>query len=505
MGIKGSLWRILYRTYQNFKCCVRIGENVSKWYSMECGIHQGGYLSLVKYTAFIDSLISSLEVSNLCSNVYRVQASPCGYADDIAAATVSRRKMDLVMNEVYAHSCLWRYSFNAGKSAILIFGESPKERRTGSVNRVFKLGPERVKERLHYDHVGVKTCVLGDTHIRTEEKVKKARKVLNMSTSLGIKKGGLNMNTCNMIFWTVVVPTLLFGCEVWMVKIKDIDMIMAFQRYAARRLQRFYPRSLNSTCYLCLGWMDMVTIIKVRKIIFLRTIFKMEDHAPLKRILLERVREFQIDDDNLYDSPMKQMLQFCHDFNLFESICAMSEGRIPSKGLWKRVVWQKAWEIEQETWDNLMVSCKYVDLLKQVMTQPSYSIWWIISDNDRRYMRRCEVMVKLLCHTSLLKDDNCKLRKTSIWTRMCYLCDLGCIENANHVIMQCPFQQDMRNEMFDSISAIYNDIGNVNVFSTLLGKPIEGLHIQQMYEIWIIACTYVSKMYWAVIRETETK
>ena len=86
---------------------------------------------------------------------------------------------------------------------------------------------------------------------------------------------------------------------------------------------------------------------------------------------------------------------------------------------------------------------------------------------------------------------------------MCYLCDLGCIENANHVIMQCPFQQDLRNDMFNCISAIYHDIGNVNVFSTLLGKPIEGLHIQQMYEIWIIACTYVSKMYWAVLRETE--
>ena len=56
LGIKGSLWRILYKTYVNFNCCVRIGSEMSKWYPMECGIHQGGYLSLVKYTAFIDSL-----------------------------------------------------------------------------------------------------------------------------------------------------------------------------------------------------------------------------------------------------------------------------------------------------------------------------------------------------------------------------------------------------------------------------------------------------------------
>ena len=57
LGITGSLWRILYQMYVNFACCVRIGDMTSNWYKMECGIHQGGYLSLVKYVAFINSLI----------------------------------------------------------------------------------------------------------------------------------------------------------------------------------------------------------------------------------------------------------------------------------------------------------------------------------------------------------------------------------------------------------------------------------------------------------------
>ena len=175
--------------------------------------------------------------------------SPIGYADDVAACTVTKRKMDRVMDEVYTHTCAWRYSFNAGKSAVLIFGETPRDRRIGSENRVFKLGKDRVKERLYYDHVGVKTCVLGDTYVRTEEKILKARKKLNMATALGIKRGGLNMSTCNLIYWTVVIPTLWFGCEMWVVKRKDIEQLQAFQRYVARRLQRFHPRSINVTCF----------------------------------------------------------------------------------------------------------------------------------------------------------------------------------------------------------------------------------------------------------------
>ena len=96
MGITGSLWRLLYRMYINFQCCVRIGTETSQWYAMECGIHQGGYLSLVKYTAFINSLITELEQSALCSSIYQIKVSPVGYADDLAtSATQSTTQIGL--------------------------------------------------------------------------------------------------------------------------------------------------------------------------------------------------------------------------------------------------------------------------------------------------------------------------------------------------------------------------------------------------------------------------
>ena len=190
LGIQGNLWRLLYKSYKDFQCCVRIGEKDSTYYTMECWIHQGGYLSLVEYTAYIDSLITALEQSNLCCEIYRIKSSPVGYADDVAACTISKRRMDLVMERVHQHGCDRRYSFNAGKSAVLVFGESNKDRKHGSENRMFRLGGKRVKERLYYEHVGVKTCVKGDTFVRTEERVAKERKALNASTNAGIRRGG---------------------------------------------------------------------------------------------------------------------------------------------------------------------------------------------------------------------------------------------------------------------------------------------------------------------------
>ena len=50
LGIRDSLWTMLYKGYSDFYCCVRIGERTSQLYPMLCGIHQGGVLSLIKYT-----------------------------------------------------------------------------------------------------------------------------------------------------------------------------------------------------------------------------------------------------------------------------------------------------------------------------------------------------------------------------------------------------------------------------------------------------------------------
>ena len=102
---------------------------MSEWYPLRCGIHQGGYLSLIKYLAFINSLLTCLEHSGLCSVIYGINVSPLRYADDVASASTSKHNTDKVLKLVYEHSCVWRYRFNPKKSAVLVFGESERENR----------------------------------------------------------------------------------------------------------------------------------------------------------------------------------------------------------------------------------------------------------------------------------------------------------------------------------------------------------------------------------------
>ena len=420
-----------------------------------------------------------------------------GYADDMATSSTSKNSMDRIMSAVYAHGRKWRYSFNASKSAVLVYGETPAERSVGSNARVFKLGPERVKERLYYDHMGVKTSVKGDTFVRTEEKVSKARKCLNMSTSIGIKRG-INIKTCNIIYWSVVLPTLCFGCEVWFIKQKDIDILLAFQRYAARRVQRLHPRSLNITSETCLGWMSFIIYIKARKLIFLRTIACMEEYFPLKGILTERVNNFRPENGDLKESPINQMLQYSVQLGLLEYVQNMSNGRLLSKSAWEKLVWERAWECETVEWHDHMTNNPILSLVRLISPFPTYSIWWQISDYDHRYMRRCETTMKLLCHASLLRYDDCRLKNLPFGAHMCILCDNASYEDARHMFMQCEFHQRVREEMLNRISNIANIAGQ-EVFRIIMGKFLEEWSFYDILPIWHISCTYISGMYKSVL------
>ena len=114
-------------------------------------------MSLLNYTLFINSLLVQLKLSGLCCKIYRTPSTPVGYADDLARGCINVNRLNQVMDIVYQHRCTWRYEFNAWTSGVLVFGDNTLNNRGKDQMREFQLGVAKVKERLSYDHVGVRT------------------------------------------------------------------------------------------------------------------------------------------------------------------------------------------------------------------------------------------------------------------------------------------------------------------------------------------------------------
>ena len=80
-------------------------------------------------------------------------------------------------------------------------------------------------------------------------------------------------------------------------------------------------------------------------------------------------------------------------------------------------------------------------MLRNITANVNLLIWWQLGDLAPEQMRCCETMLKLVCNckVSRLKSD-CYPYKKDISNRLyCDLCGALAIEDAEHIILHCPY------------------------------------------------------------------
>ena len=384
--------------------------------------------------------------------IYKTPSIPVGYADDLAAACNSKLKMDRVMEIVYTHGRTWWYNFNARKSGVLVFGETNREHSANSKNRSFGLGHERVKERTNYDHVGVNVSIFSGDECGIRERLSKARRSLNALTDLGIRRCGLTVATCSILFWSIVVPIALYGCELWFMSDEHSRLLESFQDYASKKIQRFHPRVPNACSRHSLGWISLGRLVQVRKLLFTRSILVMEHDDVIRIVFIERYKTIksQGHTDDLYaDSIVADLIYTISMFNLSEEVDNMVErDQMYQKSVWKKMVWDRAWSLEEMVWRIEYRLQKSLDLVCSINPNPEYLTWWAMSDKYPEYINICETMARLVCHASLLRMDDVRLKKLTMFARCCPLCELSAPDDVKHLVLQCPSSERKRGDMF---------------------------------------------------------
>ena len=184
---------------------------------------------------------------------------------------------------------------------------------------------------------------------RTVDRLSRGIRAFNAATSIGVKKKGLSMAVCSTLFWSIIVPSISYGSELGVMRPDEIETIRKFQRYIGRRCQRFPSKSPNFSAYYSLGWLSLDRYIGVKKLLFLKTMAVMKEHAVCKQTLMRKAYDFNNDLEkrviNEYERPIFEILKTARTFGMFDECMRMAlNGCHVGKREWSRKVWETAWD-----------------------------------------------------------------------------------------------------------------------------------------------------------------
>ena len=317
-----------------------------------------------------------------------------------------------------------------------------------------------------------------------------------------------------MIFWTMAVPIITFASELWVLNDEDVGLIEDFQLYAGRRIQRLHQKATRETSYRGLGWLSLEVYIYIKKLLFIRTIAILNEDSVYKHVFMNRYMNYmnnrQISQENILESPTFDMLRIAEIFGLLTEVDGMLNGtKYLSKFQWKNLAWSKAWDLENRDWNirsSLFKTAKYINL-----TQDSVEtlIWWQLGDQSHHIMNCCETMVKPVCRASRLKSDSFRYKNEITMSPYCYLCQNFAVEDVEHMILHCPFLENLRGTMLDQINDVERKFDvrvlrpSVNNLLLMLGNIPDGVPHEMMMDIFTIIATNVHKMYMMTVKSRE--
>ena len=314
------------------------------------------------------------------------------------------------------------------------------------------------------------------------------------------------MRACNIIFWNLIIPILTYGAELWILKQSDIDILDKFQRYSGKRIQRFPKSTPNETSFRGLGWMRLENYIYAKKLIFIRTILIRSDECIYKKVFKMRAIAFNDDIshcmENKYDSPIFDILRIAVIYGIYPIVmnCLFND-HYYSKAQWKEIVWSTAWQVEDSDWDFCSFFYKSLETIKLTTGKAKYLSWWYVSDLFPCLIRQCETLARIVCKASRLKCDDFKFKGLTFFEKTCPHCNLSETENAEHMIMTCPYNSNLRFMMFEDLSTnaasrdIWLNISASDTLSVLLGGSAPNVEFDNMMPIWCIAAEWIHQVY----------
>ena len=258
-GFEEGIVNVIDRLYKDTKVSVKKGSIKTDSFTTERGIIQGCPLSPHLFNIFLEKIMQEaladypggVRIAGEIINNLR-------YADDIILVGETEEEVKQMLDAMEEVCRKYKLEINVDKTKVMKIGRSEGEMQ-------INLGNELLEEVTAFKYLGFHFTNNMDNYKPIQERIKLGHAAMKRLKNIW-KASRITTQLKLKLFNTIVIPTVLYGAECWILNLKEQRKLLAFEMYGLRRI-------------LKIRWQDRVTNEEVRR------------RAELERTILERVQD----------------------------------------------------------------------------------------------------------------------------------------------------------------------------------------------------------------------
>jgi endonuclease/exonuclease/phosphatase family metal-dependent hydrolase len=288
LGIPQKLIRLVKCTMTNLVSVVKIEKDKSRPFAVNNGLRQGDSLACLLFNIALEKVIREAEVETR-NTIFVHSTQILAFADDIDL--VSRSLPNLKENFIKLEKAAENMGLKINESKTKLMYISSVKSRHDRLGQNFTIGEYNFEVVEIFIYLG--SLVTKDNNM--EEEIKR-RILLANKCYYGLQKHMkskiVSKTTKIRLYKTLILPTLMYGCETWTLTKASENLLGCFERKILRKIygpvqldQGIYRRRYNDELYNLYQEPDVVTKIKVARLRWIGHIERKDDDDKTKKIL----------------------------------------------------------------------------------------------------------------------------------------------------------------------------------------------------------------------------
>jgi hypothetical protein len=426
-GIDGKLLDVIVSIYRHIKSCVFVNGTTSDYFASLTGVRQGENLSPLLFALFINDLEEFL-LENACEPINFNDAEIDNYlrlmvlmyADDAILMSTTKEGLQRAIEVMCRYSDEWKLKINSSKTKVTIFGN----RKIDASKFTFVVNNDELEIVHCFKYLGILFNYNGSFRNALDDLKNQASRAM-FALLNKCRKLNLPIDIRLELFDALVMPILLYACEVW--GFEKIDILERLHLKFLKYTLRVKMSTCNNMIYGELGRFPLIIHIRTRMIAYWARLLHGK-HTKLSKTMYTCLHNLYI--SGQYVSPwvadIKKILDDCGYSNIWQQQNFVSvewlkmsvEQRLKDQFIQK-------WYQELES----MSSCDlYVEFKKEFKMEK-----YLLLENVKYRQAICNLRL----NNNRIPKVVGRYKNIVRNRRFCNLCDGNSVGDEFHILFEC--------------------------------------------------------------------